>query len=282
MRFFKLIVSLILVVLITGCNDKVSLDAKYYTSSSIIEINNNQLQSLISDKDSFAVFVYQPSCATSSSFETVLNSFIDTYKMNFYKVPFSDIKDTNLGKKIKYYPSFVIYENGKIVDYLDASSNEDISKYKDLNEFTNWLSSKIELGERYQNANENNKEEVEEPTNDTEVKLDNIRYDKNKVNIYMFYGDGCPHCESQMLFLDSIKDEYGEYFKLYKFEVWYNKENKDIMNQFAKKMGDKPQGVPYTIIGNKSFNGYGERYNQDIIDAIISQHENSYDVYFSK
>ena len=80
----KIIVFLFLVVLITGCNDKVSLDAKYYTSSSIIEIDNNQLQSLISDKDSFAVFVYQPNCATSSSFETVLNSFIDTYKMNFY------------------------------------------------------------------------------------------------------------------------------------------------------------------------------------------------------
>ena len=57
---------------------------------------------------------------------------------------------------------------------------------------------------------------------------------------------------------------------------------KDMPEQFAKKMGDKPQGVPYTIIGNKSFNGYGEQYNNDIINAIISQYKNSYDVYFSK
>ena len=281
MKFFKVFICLFLLFLITGCNSKVSLDAKYYTSSSIIEIDNNQLQSLIVDKDSFAVFIYQSNCATSSKFETILNDFISMYKMNFYKVQFSSIKDTDLGKKIKYYPSFVIYEKGKIVDYLDASSNEDISKYNDLNEFTNWLSGKVKLGERLQNNNESSDYE-ENPTEDIKIELDNVSYDENKVNIYMFYGEGCPHCESQMMFLDSIEEEYGDYFTLYKFEVWNSNYNKNVMNQFANKMGDKPQGVPYTIIGNKSFNGYGEQYNQKIIDAIMSQYKNSYDVYFSK
>lgn len=47
-------------------------------------------------------------------------------------------------------------------------------------------------------------------------------------------------------------------------------------------MGDEAKGVPYTIIGNKSFTGFNEEDKKDLIDAIESQYKNSYDVYFDK
>ena len=36
----------------------------------------------------------------------------------------------------------------------------------------------------------------EETNNDTKIdaKLEDIVYDENKVNIYFFWGNGCPHC----------------------------------------------------------------------------------------
>ena len=30
----------------------------------------------------------------------------------------------------------------------------------------------------------------------------------DKITLYLFYGDGCPHCASEKLFLEEIKDEY--------------------------------------------------------------------------
>jgi len=47
-------------------------------------------------------------------------------------------------------------------------------------------------------------------------------------------------------------------------------------------MGDKVTGVPYTIIGKKSFTGFGEKSKINFIQAIESQYKNSYDVYFDQ
>lgn len=56
-------------------------------------------------------------------------------------------------------------------------------------------------------------------------------------------------------------------------------------NQFTllqKIWGDKLTGVPYTIIGNKSFCGFDEKYKNDFIIAIENQYNSNFDVYFDK
>ena len=67
------------------------------------------------------------------------------YKISFYKIPYSKIKNTELGKKIKYYPSFIIYQNGKIIDYLEADKNEDLKRYKNVDEFKQWFTKYIKI-----------------------------------------------------------------------------------------------------------------------------------------
>ena len=79
--------------------------------------------------------------------------------------------------------------------------------------------------------------------------------------------------------LDSISKEYGKYFKLNKFEVWENEDNAKLMEQFANKMGDEISGVPYIVIGNRTFKGFGEKHKEAIKDAIKEQYKDSYDVY---
>ena len=41
--------------------------------------------------------------------------------------------------------------------------------------------------------------------------------------------------------------------------------------------GEEPQGVPYIIIGNQSWNGYTSSYDQEIIDKIESEYETAVD-----
>lgn len=97
--------------------------------------------------------------------------------------------------------------------------------------------------------------------------------------IYMFRGQGCGFCRAFLTFLDSISDEYGEYFKLVSFEVWNNSKNGELMDKIATVTGEAAEGVPYIIIGDKVFGGYAEQYDEDIKAAIKAQYDDSsYDV----
>ena len=275
----KKLVVLVLLFCLVGCsNDKFTLEEKYYGKTDYIELNVDGFNELVENKESFAVFIYQPLCSISYEFNKVLTEFSKTYKISFYKMAFSDMQETSLNNKIKYYPSLVIFKEGKVVDYLKADSDEDSKYYKDIEGFKSWFFSYVNETK----ANEVIDEEEVKNNIDINVKLDNVTYDENKVNIYVFWGDGCPHCEKLLKFLNSIEVEYGDYFKLNKFEVWYNEDNADLLNVFSNAMGDDVSYIPYIIIGNKSFIGFDSSDEKEILDAIKTQYKNSYDVYFDK
>lgn len=97
--------------------------------------------------------------------------------------------------------------------------------------------------------------------------------DSKKVKIYFFRGEGCPHCAEAEEFFDSIKDEYGEYYKIVDYETWYNTENADLLQKVGNARGEKISGVPYILIGNKSWSGYSSDMNDEIISTIKSEYE---------
>jgi len=276
--------AMIFCFLLVGCNNKqdtFSLDKEYYQNNSFNELDKNTFDDLINNEKSFAIFIYQPLCTTSYEFNKILTEFANQYQISFYKMSFSDMKETELKEYIKYYPSLVIYYEGEIVDYLDANSDSDSEYYKSVDGFKKWFSNYVSI----QKANSNDNLILEEETNNhtkIDAKLEDIVYDENKVNIYFFWGNGCPHCEEEFKFLKSIETEYGNYFTLNTFEVWYSKDNAKILEQFANAMGDEVSGVPYTIIGNKTFTGFSETYKEQFLKAIKDQYHNSYDVYFNK
>lgn len=109
-----------------------------------------------------------------------------------------------------------------------------------------------------------------------------IKFDTKKVNIYFFWGDGCPHCEEEYEFWDSIMDEYKDKINhIYGLEVWKNKKNAESLKEFAKFIGDEVKGVPYTIIGDKTFVGFDKSMKKQMMKKIdeVYDSDNSYDVY---
>lgn len=104
----------------------------------------------------------------------------------------------------------------------------------------------------------------------------------DQITIYMFRGQGCGYCKKFLTFLNSIMDEYGEYFKVETYEVWQDADNAELMQNVASFLGKKAEGVPFIIIGDKTFNGYSESYNEDIKSAIKelydTKKEDRYDV----
>ena len=101
----------------------------------------------------------------------------------------------------------------------------------------------------------------------------------NKVRIYIFRGQGCGYCKRLLTYLNSIIDEYKDTVNIKTYEVWYDADNSALMDNAAATMGDTVGGVPYMIIGDKSFKGYSESSNNSIISQIkkVAAEENPYD-----
>ena len=106
--------------------------------------------------------------------------------------------------------------------------------------------------------------------NTTEEASSNDNSDSKKVNVYFFRGEGCSHCAEAEEWFDSIKEEYSEYYNLIDYEVWYNTDNSDLMKKVADARGEEAEGVPYIIIGDKSWNGFDSSYEEDMINQIKS------------
>ncbi|MDR0462698.1 MAG: hypothetical protein LBG64_00555 [Pseudomonadales bacterium] len=114
-------------------------------------------------------------------------------------------------------------------------------------------------------------------TNQDNIDLGEIVFEEGIVNIYYFWGDGCPRCAEQNEFFLSIEDELGEYFNLYKFEVWHNEENARLLGQVADLLDKTVSGVPFTIIGDQTFTGFASRMEDDMKNAIRAQVDNEFD-----
>ncbi len=129
------------------CSGRVVLDQEYYGHGEIGNISIDQMRSMIDEKKSFVVFVSQPDCRTADKLREILQDFITKYPMQIFEVSFSDLKSSGLADEVKYYPSVIIYRDGKIADFLDANDGEDSAAYNSLEGFEEWFTNQVILKE---------------------------------------------------------------------------------------------------------------------------------------
>lgn len=89
------------------------------------------------------------------------------------------------------------------------------------------------------------------------------------VNLYFFYGDGCPHCAKEKIFLSKLERE-NQNVRINRYEVWGDKENAELLGQVAEALNIRVTGVPVTIVGNQAITGYfnDETTGQEILSLI--------------
>ena len=90
------------------------------------------------------------------------------------------------------------------------------------------------------------------------------------INIHLFYGNGCPHCAAEEEFLsDYLKDRTD--VKLYKYEIWYDSHNQELLSKVQKEMGTtNKNGVPFTVIV-----GYADGVTDEQIKDTINYYLNN-------
>lgn len=121
------------------------LDEQYYNHAALDAISAGDLQQLVDEKKSFAVFVSQPSCRASADFEKVLREFVAATNIQIYEIAFSDLKDLSFASEVRFYPSFLISKQGKLVDFLEADNDDDAAAYTSLDGFKTWFTEQVIL-----------------------------------------------------------------------------------------------------------------------------------------
>ena len=84
-----------------------------------------------------------------------------------------------------------------------------------------------------------------------------------KVILYFFWGDGCPHCAKEEIYLDMLKKKYPQ-LEVKSYEVWHNQVNALFFSRMAESAGFLPTGVPVTFINAEVFTGFDDRKAQEI------------------
>ena len=116
--------------------------------------------------------------------------------------------------------------------------------------------------------------------------LNNYKENSDKINIYLFRGKGCPHCSDFINYIsDTLLKKYSDYFNLISFETWYDENNAMLLNQvgefFNYDTNSQEFGIPFIIIGDKTFVGYSSSYNSQIEEEIVKLYKSKdrYDVF---
>ncbi len=89
----------------------------------------------------------------------------------------------------------------------------------------------------------------------------------HSVNVYYFWGDGCPVCVQQRAFLDQLEQRYDE-VRVHSYEVWYDSENRALLDAFAAAFNRPVTGVPVTFIGEDSWVGFNQVAGQQMIASV--------------
>jgi thiol-disulfide isomerase/thioredoxin len=89
------------------------------------------------------------------------------------------------------------------------------------------------------------------------------------VTLYLFWGEGCPHCAAAKPYLESLPDKYPT-LSLEEYEVFYDPHNNLVFNQVLTMLGLERAAVPTMVIGPYYLQGYSEDSQSDI-EAVIQQ-----------
>ena len=106
-----------------------------------------ELNELINNKETFALYVYLPGCSSCASFHPYVKQFMELNEIEMYSVNLREIfNDKNVvTERIYSSPSIFIFEGGNLISYLDPASNDDLEYYSSLEGLNKWFIKNIDI-----------------------------------------------------------------------------------------------------------------------------------------
>ena len=128
---------------LNSSKDKFFLEEKYYGGSDFIKIDKEQFDNI--KNTSYVLYIYNNYCNLPIPCHEIFEKYMKKKNISFLSMQYADFKETELHKTVKFAPSVIIVNDGKIVSYLDSAKDEDLDKYQDVDEFTKWIEKYINI-----------------------------------------------------------------------------------------------------------------------------------------
>lgn len=126
-------------------NKKIYLTKKYYDNKKqvFLQVDEQEIKKL--KEETFLLYTYNSYCKFPVPCDSIFEQFMKDNNITILSIPYEKYKLTDYVKKVKYAPSVLIINKNKVIAYLDADKDEDVNKYQDIEEFTNWVKEYIYL-----------------------------------------------------------------------------------------------------------------------------------------
>lgn len=150
-RLIEIIAGIITVVLLVVAavvifrDSRVVLSEEYRGEGGIGMVTTDDLRTMVNDKKSFLLFVSQPECIAAEKLRGILQELITEYPIQIFEISFADLKGSGLADEVRFYPSLVIYRQGKVAEFLDANDDADAAAYNSLDGLKEWLTNVVIL-----------------------------------------------------------------------------------------------------------------------------------------
>jgi thiol-disulfide isomerase/thioredoxin len=85
-----------------------------------------------------------------------------------------------------------------------------------------------------------------------------------------FWGDGCPHCATQRVFLDELVERHPQVV-IDAYEVWYDAGNHARFEAMAIAHGIEPSAVPATFLAGRTWIGFSAAVGREIEATVLAE-----------
>lgn len=86
-------------------------------------------------------------------------------------------------------------------------------------------------------------------------------------DIVIFWGDGCPNCAKQEVWLEEVEQQYPD-LKIVRYEVWNDAANRELFVTAGEHRSFEAGSVPTTVIGERVWIGWTGSIEQDMGGAL--------------
>ena len=108
--------------------------------------------------------------------------------------------------------------------------------------------------------------------------VSDVTFVEDKKNMYIFWGNGCSHCEELRVFLEDQADLWRDDYQIFSFETWDDEENATFMDDILALLDRENEGTPTVIIGDTVLVGYGDDMQAEYQSAFEQEKDTDYDV----
>lgn len=98
---------------------------------------------------------------------------------------------------------------------------------------------------------------------------------QTKIDIHLFYSKTCPHCKAEKEYLQQLEKDKDN-IDIHLYEITDNKDNRTLLKRVQDIIEAPSNYVPYTVIGNKHFQGFSNDTKLKIENTIKAYEKGNY------